>query len=249
MIRVALIGNPNVGKTEIFNRLTGLSQRVGNFPGVTVEKKAGKLVYREQEIEVVDLPGTYSLTSNALDELVARDYIIIERPDVIVDIVDATNLERNLYLTMLLLEMDARVVVALNRWDMVVARGTRIDLEKLSELLDCPVVPTVAITGEGLDDLKDSIVDVTGVGVTEQKKAKGHRAAMDYGSDIEQLINRVEGVIEEIPELIEKYPRRWLAIRMLEGDEIIMEQMRPILSSSQLVKIFSIIEAGEAAII
>jgi ferrous iron transport protein B len=243
MIRVALIGNPNVGKTEIFNRLTGLSQRVGNFPGVTVEKKAGKLVHREQEIEVVDLPGTYSLTANALDELVARDYIVMERPDVIVDIVDATNLERNLYLTMLLLEMDASVIVAMNRWDMVAVRGTRIDLKKLSELLGCPVVPTTAITGEGLDDLKDSMVEVAG-----QNKAKGHRAALDYGSDMEQLITRVEDVIEECPELIEKYPRRWLAIRMLEGDANIMDQTRPILSSPQLAKIFSIIEAGEAAI-
>ncbi|MDD4161923.1 MAG: FeoB small GTPase domain-containing protein, partial [Methanothrix sp.] len=140
MIRTALIGNPNVGKTEIFNRLTGLSQRVGNFPGVTVEKKAGRLIHRGQEIEVVDLPGTYSLTANALDELVARDYIVIERPDVIVDIVDGTNLERNLYLTFLLLEMNANLVMALNRWDMAKARGMEIDLAKLSKLLGCPVV-------------------------------------------------------------------------------------------------------------
>lgn len=114
MIRAALIGNPNVGKTEIFNRLTGLSQNVGNFPGVTVEKKAGRLVHKGQQIELVDLPGTYSLTAHAVDELVARDYIVIERPDVIVDIVDGGNLERNLYLTMLLLEMDANLVIALN---------------------------------------------------------------------------------------------------------------------------------------
>ena len=138
MIRAALIGNPNVGKTEIFNRLTGLSQNVGNFPGVTVEKKAGRLVHKGQQIELVDLPGTYSLTAHAVDELVARDYIVIERPDVIVDIVDGGNLERNLYLTMLLLEMDANLVIALNRWDMVAARDTRIDVEKLSRLLGCP---------------------------------------------------------------------------------------------------------------
>lgn len=243
MIRAALIGNPNVGKTEIFNRLTGLSQGVGNFPGVTVEKKAGRLIHKGQEIEVVDLPGTYSLTANALDELVARDYIVMKRPDVIVDIVDGTNLERNLYLTMLLLEMDANLVVALNRWDMVAARGTRIDLEKLSELLGCPVVPTVAITGEGLEDLKNSIVDAAG-----QKRAKGQRAASNYGDDLEQLINRVEDVIQESPALIEKYPRRWLAIKMLEGDERVMEQTRGGLSSPQIAKILCIIEAGEAAI-
>jgi Fe2+ transport system protein B len=144
----------NVGKTEIFNRLTGLSQTVENFPGVTVEKKAGRMIHKGQEIEVVDLPGTYSLSAHAVDELVARDYIVLERPDVIVDIVDGTNLERNLYLTLLLLEMDSNLVMALNRWDTVLARGTKIDLEKLSEQLGCPVVPTVAITGERLEDLK-----------------------------------------------------------------------------------------------
>jgi small GTP-binding protein len=243
MIRAALIGNPNVGKTEIFNRLTGLSQRVGNFPGVTVEKKAGRMIHRGQEVEVVDLPGTYSLTAHAVDELVARDYIVMERPDVIVDIVDGTNLERNLYLTLLLLEMDANLVVALNRWDMVVARGMKIDVEKLSELLGCPVVQTVAITGEGLEDLKNSIVEVAG-----QKNAKEKRAVQNYGDDIEQLINRVEDVIQKSPVPVEKYPRRWLAIKMLEGDERVMEQTRASLSSPQLAEILSIIEAGEAAI-
>jgi small GTP-binding protein len=243
MIRAALIGNPNVGKTEIFNRLTGLSQSVGNFPGVTVEKKAGRLVHKGQKIEVVDLPGTYSLTANALDELVARDYIVLERPDVIVDILDGTNLERNLYLTLLLLEMDANLVVALNRWDMVKARGTEIDLEKLSELLGCPVVPTVAITGEGLEDLKNSIINIAG-----KKAARCRRAAQNYGNDLEQLISKVEDIIKESPALIEKYPERWLAIKMLEGDDRIMEQTRASLSSPQLAKILSIIEAGEAAI-
>lgn len=192
---------------------------------------------------MVDLPGTYSLTAHAVDELVARDYIVMERPDVIVDIVDGTNLERNLYLTLLLLEMDANLVVALNRWDMVEARGTKIDPEKLSELLGCPVVPTVAITGEGLEDLKNSIVEVAG-----QKKAKGQSAVQNYGNDLEQLINRVEDVIWKSPELVERYPRRWLAIKMLEGDERVMEQTRASLSSSQLAEILSIIEAGEAAI-
>ncbi len=243
MIRAALIGNPNVGKTEIFNRLTGLSQNVGNFPGVTVEKKAGRLVHKGQQIELVDLPGTYSLTAHAVDELVARDYIVIERPDVIVDIVDGGNLERNLYLTMLLLEMDANLVIALNRWDMVAARGMRIDVEKLSRLLGCPVVPTVAITGEGLKELKDSIVDVAG-----QKRAEGPRSAINYGDDIEQLINKVEEVIKECTALNGKYPKRWLAIKMLEGDERVMEQTRADLSSSQLAKILCIIKAGEAAI-
>lgn len=243
MIRAALIGNPNVGKTEIFNRLTGLSQKVGNFPGVTVEKKAGRLVHRGEEIEVVDLPGTYSLNANAVDELVARDYIVLERPDIIVDIVDAASLERNLYLTLLLLEMDSNLVIALNRWDMAEARGIKIDPKKLSQLLSCPVVPTVAVSGKGLDDLKNSIVNASG-----QSRAKGKKSIQDYGNDIEQLIIKVEDVIRESPKLIEKYPDRWLAIRILEGDEMIMEQMRADLSSPQRAKILSIIESGEAAV-
>ena len=243
MIRTALIGNPNVGKTEMFNRLTGLHQRVGNFPGVTVEKKAGRLIHRGQEIEVVDLPGTYSLTANALDELVARDYIVNERPDVIVDIVDGTNLERNLYLTFLLLVMDANLLVALNRWDMAKARGMEIDLKKLSGLLGCPVVPTVAITGEGIQDLKNSIVYVAG-----QKRLGGYKTVQNYGSCLETLINKVEDVIQESPALVEKYPQRWLAIKILEGDKMVTEQIRVGLSSPQLAKILSIIEAGEKAI-
>jgi ferrous iron transport protein B len=150
MTTVAIIGNPNVGKTELFNRLTGMKQHVGNWPGVTVEKKTGKFTYRGEEIEVVDLPGTYSLATTAKDELISRSYILEERPDVVVDIVDATSLERNLYLTLLLLELEANLVVALNRWDMARERGIVIETEKLSELLGVPVVPTVAPTGEGV---------------------------------------------------------------------------------------------------
>lgn len=157
MIRAALIGNPNVGKTEIFNRLTGLSQRVGNFPGVTVEKKAGRLLHNGVEMEIVDLPGTYSFSCRAKDETAARDYIVNEKPDVVVDIVDGTNLERNLYLTLLLQEMDVNLVLAVNRWDMAKAREIDIDLDKLSLLLGCPVVSTVAVTGEGLPELLDAV--------------------------------------------------------------------------------------------
>lgn len=157
MIRAALIGNPNVGKTEIFNRLTGLSQRVGNFPGVTVEKKAGRLLHNGVEMEIVDLPGTYSFSCRAKDETAARDYIVNEKPDVVVDIVDGTNLERNLYLTLLLQEMDVNLVLAVNRWDMAKAREIDIDLDKLSLLLGCPVVSTVAVTGEGLPKLLDAV--------------------------------------------------------------------------------------------
>jgi ferrous iron transport protein B len=244
MIRAALIGNPNVGKTEIFNRLTGLSQKVGNFPGVTVEMKAGRLVHRDEEIELVDLPGTYSLNANAVDELVARDYIMLERPDIIVDIVDAASLQRNLYLTLLLLEMDFHLVIALNRSDMAEARGIKINSQKLSELLGCPVVPTVAVSGQGLDDLKDSIVHTAGAARLVRSAANG---LLDYGSDLEPLISEASDIIRQNPELVERYPERWLAIRMLEGDEMIMDQMSAMLSSPDRAKILSIIKSGEGA--
>jgi Fe2+ transport system protein B len=194
MITAALIGNPNVGKTEIFNRLTGLSQRVGNFPGVTVEKKAGKYTHQGQVVEVVDLPGTYSLSAKALDELVARNFIVEERPDVVVDIIDGTSLERNLYLTFLLLELDANLIIALNRCDMVKARAMHIDLDKLSDLLGVPIVATVATTGEGLEELKSAIIKAA-------KGKKKPKAVLDYGDVVEANIRLIEGVLCEKPDL------------------------------------------------
>jgi len=217
MLRVALIGNPNVGKTELFNRLTGLKQHVGNWPGVTVEKKTGKCTYSGEEIEIVDLPGTYSLTAHAIDELIARDYIVEEKPDVVINIVDGTNLERNLYLTLLLLELDANVVVALNQWDMVKERGTEIEVEKLSDFIGVPVVPTVAPTGEGVEKLKEVVMKAA------KEKETRRKIVMGYGEDIEALIKKVENEISKDADLSEKYPPRWLAIKTLEKDEKIVK--------------------------
>ncbi len=219
MIRVALIGNPNVGKTELFNRLTGLRQHVGNWPGVTVEKKTGKCIYKGEEMEIVDLPGTYSLTAHAIDELIARDYIVEEKPDVVVDIVDGTNLERNLYLTLLLLELEANVVVALNQWDMVNERGIEIDVNKLSELLGVPVVPTVATTGEGVEALKEAVLNAA------EGREKRRKVVMGYGEDVEALIKKVEAVIVKDTSLSSKYPPRWLAIKLLERDEEVTKRV------------------------
>jgi len=157
-IRVALAGNPNVGKTTLFNALTGSRQHVGNWPGVTVEKKTGRINRSGHAIEVIDLPGTYSLTACSADEVVARDYILEERPDVVVQVVDATNLERNLYLTTQIAELGVPVVIALNMADAAEAGGCAIDRERLSALLAIPVVRTVGIRGEGLDDLLDAAV-------------------------------------------------------------------------------------------
>jgi len=220
MIRVALIGNPNVGKTELFNRLTGLRQHVGNWPGVTVEKKVGKCMYKGEELEIVDLPGTYSLTAHSIDELIARDYIVEEKPDVVIDIVDGTNLERNLYLTLLLLELEANVVLALNQWDMVNERGIEIDVDKLSELLGIPVVPTVATTGEGVEALKEAVLNAA----RENERGK-RKIVMGYGEDVEAAIKRVEEVIAKDANLSEKYPSRWLAIKVLEHDDAVLKRM------------------------
>jgi small GTP-binding protein len=216
MTTVAIIGNPNVGKTELFNRLTGMKQHVGNWPGVTVEKKTGRFTYKGEEIEVVDLPGTYSLTTQAKDELISRNYILEEGPDVVVDIVDATSLERNLYLTLLLLELEANLVVALNRWDVVRERGIVIETEKLSEMLGAPVITTVAPTGEGVEELKEAILKAA------ESKGEKRKVVMGYGEDAEIVISRVEDAVRKDTDLSRKYPPRWLAIKVLEKDEQVM---------------------------
>ena len=153
-LRIALAGNPNAGKTTIFNALTGLHQHTGNWPGKTVEKKEGEFVHHGVSISIVDLPGTYSLTAYSPEEIIARDYIIGERPDVVINVVDATNLERNLYLTIQLLELDVPVVIALNMSDELQKEGAKIDARSLSQLLgNIPVVHTSASRGRGIADL------------------------------------------------------------------------------------------------
>ncbi len=157
-LRVALAGNPNAGKSTIFNALTGSHQHVGNWPGKTVEKKEGLFKYDGYEIEVVDLPGTYSLSAFSLEEVIARDFILNEKPDVVVTVVDAANLERNLYLTVQVLELDVPVVVVLNMADMAEARGVEIDLGLISQALKSPVIHTVANRRIGIEDLVKNIV-------------------------------------------------------------------------------------------
>ena len=159
-LRIALAGNPNAGKSTIFNALTGSHQHVGNWPGKTVEKKEGKFKHGEYEVEVIDLPGTYSLTAFSPEEVIARDYIINENPDIVVSLVDAANLERNLYLTVQVLELGVPVIVALNMTDVANARGIQIDQTRLSEALQSPVVSTIASRGEGIDQLVKAIVSL-----------------------------------------------------------------------------------------
>lgn len=160
VISVALAGNPNVGKSVIFNSLTGGHQRVGNWPGKTVEKKEGFFYHRGYKVHVIDLPGIYSLTPYSPEELIARSYIIEERPDVVVNVIDASNLERNLYLTIQLMELDVKLIVDLNKMDLARSMDNKIDAKRLEELLGVPVVVTIAPKGLGINELKDKILEV-----------------------------------------------------------------------------------------
>jgi ferrous iron transport protein B len=211
-ITVAMAGNPNSGKTSIFNMLTGAHQHVGNYPGVTVEKKEGRCKYKGYEITVVDLPGTYSLSAYSIEELVARNFIIDEKPDVVVDIVDSSNIERNLYLASQLIEVDAPLVLAFNMSDIARRRGLVFDIEQLSRLLEAAIVPTVGNKGKGKTELLDAIV-----ATAEQGRPKrAHK--VNYGQEIEEELGKIETVVADKENLSQRYNPRWLAIKLLETD-------------------------------
>ncbi len=212
-ITVALAGNPNSGKTSIFNMLTGARQHVGNYPGVTVEKKEGLCKYAGFEITFVDLPGTYSLTAYSIEELIARNFIIEEQPDVVVDIVDASNLERNLYLATQLIEMNVPLVLAFNMSDIAQRKGLLFDIEQLSRLLEAAIVPTVGNKGKGKLELLNAIVEAA----QRDKQKRTHK--VNYGSEIEEELARIEALVtEKEPKMAAKYGSRWLAIKLLEQD-------------------------------
>lgn len=214
---VAIAGNPNAGKTTIFNDLTGARQHVGNWPGVTVEKKEGSLTYEGRQFHVVDLPGTYSLGAYSEDELIARNFILQEQPDVVINVVDASNLERNLYLTVQLLEMGARVVLDLNMIDEARRRQLRIDAGRLATLLGVPVVPTVATRGEGTPELLAAVGHISEETTSPLK--------IDYGAEIETEIAKICAIIENDFHSL-TYPSRWLAVKLLEGDTRLVEKMK-----------------------
>jgi len=219
-ITVALAGNANVGKSVIFNQLTGLDQVIGNWPGKTVERAEGTLHYHGYTFKVLDLPGTYSLSAFSIEEIVARDYIAIERPNVIVNIVDASALERNLYFTIQLLELEAPMVMALNQVDFAAKKGIRVDGEKLSKVLGIPVVATVAITGTGINELLSTIVKVL------EGKTKLTPLKISYGKEIEDRVEKLELTIrKKLPGLSAKYPARWIAVKLLERDEDIIRKV------------------------
>ncbi|MGC8913735.1 MAG: ferrous iron transport protein B [Thermoplasmata archaeon] len=208
MYRFALAGNANVGKSVIFNYLTGLNQHVGNWPGKTVELFSGKLHFRNAEIEIVDLPGIYSFSTFSIEEEVTREYIIKEKPDVVINVVDASALERNLYFTLQLLELTQNVVVALNQMDVAEKKGISIDVKKLSKMLGVPVVGTVATQGTGVFELINEAINLA-------KRKKGGAHKIVYGHEIEKRIEKLTGFLTnyELP-----YPPRFMAIYLLEGD-------------------------------
>lgn len=214
-IKIALAGNPNCGKTTLFNALTGANQFVGNWPGVTVEKKEGKLK-GHKDVIVMDLPGIYSLSPYTLEEVVARNYLIEERPDAILNIVDGTNLERNLYLSTQLMELGIPVVLAVNMMDLVAKNGDKIHMEKLSERLGCPVVEISALKGEGVDEAAKRAL-------MSAKSQKSGRAAHEFSPALEGMLDAVEDKLgAEIPQ----GQRRFFAVKLLEGDNKIAGQMK-----------------------
>ena len=216
-IVVALVGNPNSGKTTVFNNLTGARQHVGNWPGVTVEKKEGSCSYNGYDIKVVDLPGVYSLTAYSPDEVVARNFIVDGKPDVVVDIVDASNLERNLYLAVQIMEMEVPFILALNMMDEAESKRYKLDVKALSREMGVPAVPMTANRNRGTEELLEEIAKVS------EGKVKAGGVKIEYGREVEKEISSLTETLKASPLLL-KYSPRWLAVKLLEGDEEIVKK-------------------------
>lgn len=221
---IALCGNPNTGKSTVFNALTGSTQKIGNWPGATVEKKWGTLLKKHRKggasAKVVDLPGTYSLSAYTREELIARNFVVDEKPDVVIDVVDASNLERNLYLAVQLKELGANLVIALNMMDIARRRGYRIDAKALSELMGCPVVPIVANKGEGIPELVEVSL------LAAEGKLAQRPIVVNYGKDLSEEIDELaDHVSRHAAPLASRYGARWVAVKILENDAEIMAKV------------------------
>ena len=219
-IVLALAGNPNSGKTTLFNQLTGSRQHVGNYPGVTVEKKEGSCRFEGEEIRVVDLPGTYSLTAYSIEERVARQFIVEEKPDVVVDVVDASNLERNLYLAVQLMELGVPVVLALNMSDVAKARGLEFDLKLLSSLLGATIVPTIGHRNIGTQELLEAAAKTARAGTSVQAQD------IRYAPDLERSIEAVRKRVEENMQCADGRESRWVAVKLLENDGEVAQRVQ-----------------------
>ncbi|MEA2037452.1 MAG: ferrous iron transport protein B [Nanoarchaeota archaeon] len=228
-IRIALAGNPNCGKTTLFNNLTGMRQHVGNWPGKTVEKKDGTFTYKGTSINIIDLPGTYSLTAYSIEELIARDYIVDENPDIVINILDASNLERNLYLTIQLIELGANVVVALNMNKFANKKELKINAEKLSQLLGVPVIKVEAIDKTGKEELLKSIIKA-------HQEAKKARNKITYGAEIEEHITQLENIVKNSISIKKNLTPKWIALKLLEKDKQVIEKISMLKNGKDVLK-------------
>lgn len=229
-LTLALAGNPNVGKTVLFNALTGSRQHVGNWPGKTVEKKEGRLTHKGHSITVVDLPGTYSLTAYSTEEIITRNYIVDEKPDVVIHIVDSTNLERNLYLTTQLIELNAPVILCLNMTDLADERGLAIDAKRISQLLGIPAVKIIATQKVGVDKLLDEALRLAG------KKDASPKRGITYGTELEKHIAELQEFISANITIPENYNPRWLALKLLEDDKEVDDKIRTLEGGKAVLK-------------
>ena len=214
-IRVALVGNPNCGKTSLFNMASGSHEHVGNYSGVTVDAKEGLFEYGGYHFRIIDLPGTYSLSAYSPEELYVRKNLVEDTPDVVVNVVDASNLQRNLYLTTQVIDMDLRVVMALNMYDELTAKGDKLDIKQLGYLLGMPIVPTVSRTGEGINDLFDKVIQI----YENQDPHLARHIHINHGSELEQSIRAIKDLLKKNTDIRYKYSTRYLSIKYLEDDK------------------------------
>ena len=214
-IKVALVGNPNCGKTSLFNMASGSHEHVGNYSGVTVDAKEGLFEYGGYHFRIIDLPGTYSLSAYSPEELYVRKNLVEDTPDVVVNVVDASNLQRNLYLTTQVIDMDLRVVMALNMYDELTAKGDKLDIKQLGYLLGMPIVPTVSRTGEGINDLFDKVIQI----YENQDPHLARHIHINHGSELEQSIRAIKDLLKKNTDIRYKYSTRYLSIKYLEDDK------------------------------
>ncbi len=231
-INVALVGNPNCGKTSLFNFASGAHERVGNYSGVTVDAKVGRAEYEGYEFHLVDLPGTYSLSAYSPEELYVRKQLVEETPDIVINVIDASNLERNLYLTTQLIDMHVRMVCALNMYDETEERGDHIDYEKLSELFGTPMVPTVFTSGRGVKELFHQVIAV--YEGKEDERLQFRHIHINHGHEIEQGIKDIQEHLKNYPDLRQQYSTRYLAIKLLEGDKDVERLIQPLGDSLEI---------------
>ena len=228
---MALVGNPNCGKTSLFNMASGSHEHVGNYSGVTVDAKEGDFEYGGYHFKIVDLPGTYSLSAYSPEELYVRRNLIEEIPDVVINVVDASNLQRNLYLTTQLIDMNLKVVMALNMYDELEKKGDKLDIKQLGYLLGMPIVPTVSRVGEGLEALFDKVIQI----YENSDPFLARHIHINHGSELEQSIDRVKALIKMNSDIRDEYSTRYLSIKYLENDREVESVVEALANRDEII--------------